>query len=111
VRNMTTSAKGTVAGPSQTVQQMAGLNRAVLDQGWGAFGRFLGYKPPERGGKMVGVSRRYSSQTCPVCGVVDTGSHRAQAQFVCVGRGQETDAEEGYPGKWPAEAGSSWGAA
>ena len=40
VRNMSASAKGTVAEPGRNVRQKAGLNRAILDQGWGMFSRF-----------------------------------------------------------------------
>ena len=38
VRNMSASAKGTVAEPGKNVRQKAGLNRAILDQGWGSSG-------------------------------------------------------------------------
>jgi putative transposase len=34
VRNMTASAKGTVDNPGRNVRQKAGLNRAILEQGW-----------------------------------------------------------------------------
>ena len=34
VRNMVRSAKGTAAEPGKKVRQKAGLNRAILDQGW-----------------------------------------------------------------------------
>ena len=37
VRNMSASAKGTVAEPGKMVRQKAGLNRAVLDTGMGRF--------------------------------------------------------------------------
>ena len=38
VRNMSASAKGTAAEPGKKVRQKAGLNRAILDQGWGGSG-------------------------------------------------------------------------
>ena len=36
IRNMTASARGTVAEPGRNVRQKAGLNRAILAQGWAA---------------------------------------------------------------------------
>ena len=39
VRNMSRSAKGTVETPGKNVRQKSGLNRAILDQGWGEFRR------------------------------------------------------------------------
>ncbi len=44
VRNMTASAKGTIAQPGRRVRQKAGLNRAILAQGWGGFETVLAYK-------------------------------------------------------------------
>ncbi|KXT29492.1 hypothetical protein HMPREF3036_02640 [Sutterella sp. KLE1602] len=37
VKNMTASAKGTVEEPGSRVAQKSGLNRSILDQGWGIF--------------------------------------------------------------------------
>jgi putative transposase len=61
VRNMVRSAKGSVAEPGKKVRQKAGLNRAILDQGWGMFSRFLGYKLADRGGKLIEVPAAYTS--------------------------------------------------
>jgi putative transposase len=93
VRNMSTSAKGTVAEPGKMVRQKAGLNRAILDQGWGTFNRFLGYKLADRGGGLIEVPAVYTSQTCAQCGVVDARSRRDQARFVCTGCGHEANAD------------------
>ena len=41
VSNMSRSAAGTVEQPGKKVKAKAGLNRAILDQGWGKFGRQL----------------------------------------------------------------------
>src|SRR5262245_8265221 len=49
VRNMTASAAGTVEEPGKNVAQKSGLNRSILDQGWGMFATFLSYKEQERG--------------------------------------------------------------
>ena len=37
IKNMTASAKGTAEEPGTHVKQKSGLNRAILDQGWGLF--------------------------------------------------------------------------
>ena len=37
--------------------QKAGLNKAILDQGWGMFRRMLEYKQVWRGGEVIAVTR------------------------------------------------------
>jgi putative transposase len=93
VRNMTASAKGTAAKPGRNMRQKAGLNRAILDQGWGMFRLFLRYKLAERGSTLIEVPAAYTSQTCSACGIVDAASRRDQARFVCVGCGHEAHAD------------------
>ena len=44
VRNMSKSASGTLAKPGKNVRAKSGLNRSILDQGWGEFRRQLTYK-------------------------------------------------------------------
>ena len=44
VRNMSASAAGTVEEPGRNVRRKAGLNRAILDQGWSMFRVMLAYK-------------------------------------------------------------------
>ena len=85
VRNMVRSAKGTAAEPGKKVRQKTGLNRAILDQGWGMFRTMLGWKLAERGGRLIEVSAAYTSQTCTACGVVDAASRISQSQFRCTG--------------------------
>ena len=64
VRNMSRSAKGTVEQPGKKVAQKSGLNRAILDQGWGEFRRQLDYKVSWDGGMLLAVPPHYTSQTC-----------------------------------------------
>ena len=45
VRNLSTSAAGTVEAPGRNVRAKSGLNRSILDQGWFEFRRQLDYKP------------------------------------------------------------------
>jgi putative transposase len=93
VRNMSASAKGTAASPGNSVRQKAGLNRSILDQGWGMFGQFLGYKMADRGGRLIEVPAAYTSQTCAECGVVSSRSRVAQSRFVCVECGHSANAD------------------
>jgi putative transposase len=93
VRNMSKSAAGTVTQPGTRVRQKAGLNKAILDQGWGEFRRQLEYKVAWRGGYTVAVPPAYTSQTCPCCGHVAAASRRSQALFGCVACGYENHAD------------------
>jgi putative transposase len=93
VRNMVRSAKGTAEAPGRMVRQKAGLNRAILDQGWGMFRTMLGWKLSARGGRLVEVPAAYTSQTCAACAVVDARSRLDQARFVCIGCGHEANAD------------------
>ena len=83
VRNMSASAKGTAAEPGKNVRQKSGLNRAILDQGWGEFRRQLDYKLTWNGGWLVAVPPRNTSRTCPCCGHVAAGNRPSQAVFLC----------------------------
>nr|WP_296751407.1 hypothetical protein [Thioalkalivibrio sp.] len=45
MRNLSTSAAGTVEAPGRNVRAKSGLNRSILDQGWFEFRRQLDYQP------------------------------------------------------------------
>jgi len=87
VKNMSRSAKGTVEEPGRNVAAKAGLNKAILDQGWGMFRRMLEYKQAWRGGGVLAVNPRYTSQMCPECGHVAKANRVQQALFSCVACG------------------------
>ncbi|WP_331301368.1 transposase [Methylobacterium oryzae] len=91
---MTASAAGTVEAPGSQVRQKAGLNKAILDQGWGEFRRQLGYKQDWRGGWLLAVPAPYTSQTCPECGHVAAENRPSQAVFRCVACGYEANADD-----------------
>lgn len=55
VRNMSKSAKSTAVTPGRNVRAKSGLNKAILDQGWGEFRRQLEYKSAWRGTYFVAV--------------------------------------------------------
>jgi putative transposase len=93
VRNMSRSSKGNSEQHGKRVKQKAGLNRSILDQGWGEFRRQLEYKMAWSGGILLAVPAHYTSQTCPCCGHVAKENRLNQAEFVCVdcGYGENAD--------------------
>ena len=94
VSNMSRSAKGTVDAPGRNVRAKSGLNKSILDQGWGEFRRQLDYKLAWRGGHLIAVPPQYTSQTCPCCGHVSKDNRQTQAKFECVDCGFEENADK-----------------
>lgn len=107
IKNMTASAAGTLAEPGVNVAQKRGLNRAILNQGWGQFEAFLAYKLEHRGGHLIKVNPAYTSQTCSDCGTIDKASRESQARFACVACGHEENADTNAA-KNILRASSSW---
>ena len=93
IRNMSKSAKGNSEQHGKQVRQKSGLNRSILDQGWGEFRRQLEYKAAWNGGFVVAVPPQYTSQTCPCCGHVSKDNRKTQAKFECVDCGFEENAD------------------
>ena len=89
LRNMTKSAKGTVANPGVNVAAKAGLNRSLLAMSWGQFQRMIEYKAA----RLVEVPAAYTSQTCPECGCVDADNRKSQSLFECMGCGHGDNAD------------------
>lgn len=84
IRNMSKSAKGNSEQHGKMVRQKSGLNRSILDQGWGEFRRQLDYKMAWNGGVLFAVPPHNTSRTCPCCGYVAKENRQTQAQFLCV---------------------------
>ncbi|WP_205650414.1 RNA-guided endonuclease InsQ/TnpB family protein [Actinoplanes solisilvae] len=93
VTNITRSARGTAEQPGVNVRQKAGLNRAVLNKGWGGFLLALDHAARCHGATVVKVNPAYTSQRCSRCGHVDAKSRKSQAGFVCVGCGYRDNAD------------------
>ena len=93
VSNMSASARGTKENPGKMVSQKSGLNRAILDQGWYEFRRMLEYKQSYRGGLVVAVPPRHTSQACPECDFVHAGNRQSQPVFRCLRCGYIDDAD------------------
>ena len=69
VKGMTASAKGDAITPGRKVKQKAGLNRSILDIGFGEIRRQLDYKAKREGAKLIVINRwTPSSKTCSSCG-------------------------------------------
>jgi putative transposase len=75
VRDMTRSAKGTIASPGRNVRQKAGLNREILASGWGILVRRLEEKAP---GRVEKISPAYTSLRCSACGMWRVRTARAK---------------------------------
>lgn len=84
MKPMSASAKGTKAQPGRNVGQKTGLNRSILDQGWGQLRRQLEYKQHWLGGIVIAVPPRNTSRSCPECGHVSADNRKTQAEFRCV---------------------------
>ena len=65
---MTRSASGTVQEPGRNVAAKSGLNRSILDAGWGQFLAILLAKAEGAGRRVVKVDPRGTSITCHLCG-------------------------------------------
>lgn len=84
VADMSASARGTILNPGKNVRQKSGLNKAILDQGWGEFKRQMTYKTLWRGGMAVFVGPRHTSQECSCCGFVSPLNRTVQTVFHCI---------------------------
>ncbi|MEU0517708.1 transposase [Streptosporangium sp. NPDC006007] len=90
IRNMTRSARGTLAAPGRNVRQKAGLNRGILAAGWGRLVTRLEHKAP---GRVRKINPRYTSRTCNACGHIAGESREGQALFLCVACGHRDNAD------------------
>jgi putative transposase len=68
IGNMTRSASGTLEQPGTNVAAKSGLNRSILDAGWGQFASILAAKAEEAGRRIVFVDPRHTSINCHQCG-------------------------------------------
>jgi putative transposase len=68
VAAMTAAAAGSVEHPGRNVAAKAGLNRSILDAGWGQFTSILVAKAESAGRQVVLVSPAFTSIDCHTCG-------------------------------------------
>ena len=60
-----------------------GLNKAILDAGWGVFLSVLTAKAENAGRELISVNPANTSRTCPNCGHCAKGNRPSQAVFTC----------------------------
>jgi putative transposase len=68
VAAMTAAAAGTIQAPGRNVAAKAGLNRSILDAGWGQFTSIFVAKAARAGRRVVLVDPAYTSIDCHACG-------------------------------------------
>ena len=90
---MVHSAKGTIMNPRKGVSAKRGLNRSILFQAWRHFLTLLEYKLKQKGGLLIKVPARYTSQTCPCCGHVSSANRKTQSEFKCTKCGYAANAD------------------
>lgn len=93
VKNMTSSAAGTIDAPGKKVRQKRGLNRAILGSAWGLFHQYTRYKALAAGKLCIEVSPRHSSQECSACGHTHADNRLDQSRFVCQRCGHSDNAD------------------
>ncbi|GAA4195569.1 transposase [Microbispora amethystogenes] len=86
ITTMVRSATGTIDNPGRNVRQKAGLNRSIAGEAWGRTVTLLEYKIRDRGGLVVKVPARWTSQTCHRCGHRDPAA-RDGIRYACVNPG------------------------
>ena len=94
IANMTRSAAGTLAAPGTNVAAKAGLNRSILDAGWGVFLNVLRAKAESAGRVIVEVDARHTSQRCARCGHTAAKNRVSQAVFRCQSCGHTAHADQ-----------------
>ncbi|WP_246080932.1 RNA-guided endonuclease InsQ/TnpB family protein [Nonomuraea mesophila] len=93
VANMTRSASGTVEAPGRNVAAKSGLNKSILDAGWGVFLQVLAHKAESAGRELIAVNPASTSRTCAACGHCAKENRVSQAVFACTACGHTAHAD------------------
>ncbi|MDA0636254.1 transposase [Nonomuraea sp. MCN248] len=93
ITNMTRSASGIVEAPGRNVAAKSGLNRGILDAGWGVFLTILAHKAESAGRELIAVNPAGTSRTCSRCGHCAKENRVSQAEFRCQGCGHAAHAD------------------
>ncbi|MEV0158715.1 RNA-guided endonuclease InsQ/TnpB family protein [Nonomuraea fuscirosea] len=93
ITNMTRSASGTIEAPGRNVAAKAGLNRSILDAGWGVFLTILAHKAESAGRELIAVNAAGTSRTCARCGHCAKENRVTQAEFACTACGHAAHAD------------------
>ncbi|GAA4223303.1 transposase [Streptosporangium album] len=65
----------------------SGLNRSILDAGWGVFLTILSHKAESAGRELISVNPASTSRTCSRCGHCAKENRATQAEFACTACG------------------------
>ncbi|MEO3889937.1 transposase [Nonomuraea sp. B5E05] len=71
----------------------AGLNKSILDAGWGVFLGILAHKAESAGRELISVDPRNTSRTCARCGHMAKENRAIQAEFACTACGHTAHAD------------------
>ncbi|MEU8403800.1 transposase [Nonomuraea sp. NPDC048892] len=71
----------------------AGLNKSILDAGWGVFLGILAHKAESAGRELISVDPRNTSRTCAQCGHMAKENRATQAEFACTACGHTAHAD------------------
>lgn len=93
ITNMSASAEDAAEEPGRNAAAESGLNRRILDQGWGELRRQLNYKLAWKGGTLILADPRTTSRTCNACGHVCAENRRTQSGFACMACGHASNAD------------------
>lgn len=93
VANMSRSASGAMDKKGRNVKAKSGLNKSILDQGWGMMVDMLEYKQQWQGGLLIKVNPQYTSQACFECKYIAKENRQTQARFECVQCGHKANAD------------------
>lgn len=66
----------------------SGLNKAILDSGWGMFREMLEYKT-----NVIRINPKHTSTTCNECGHNDSENRVSQSEFICKCCGHTANAD------------------
>ncbi|MEY9962229.1 putative transposase [Streptacidiphilus sp. MAP12-16] len=70
-----------------------GLNRSIMDAGWGVFLTILTSKAESAGREVIAVDPRNTSRTCPACGHTAKENRPTQERFHCQSCGHSAHAD------------------
>ena len=85
---MSKSAAGSEDKPGTNVAAKCGLNKSILEQGWGQLQQYLSYKCKN----LIKVNPAYTSQKCHQCGHVNK-NNRVGRKFNCLSCGNQDHAD------------------
>ncbi|MEU9835837.1 transposase [Streptosporangium sp. NPDC048047] len=71
----------------------AGLNKSILDAGWGVFLTILSHKAESAGRELIAVNPANTSRTCARCGHCAAENRVTQAEFRCTACRHEAHAD------------------